>query len=102
VPVTPYLAGIFQYLRRNKKLPPRVRAVDMRHVLLLLLFLLVGLLDDVVLDHKREHPLNPVFDPSNELIGITMIFIEWYNLYRRRYPPKDEVDIKILSTLAEK
>ncbi len=25
VPVTPYLAGIFQYLRKNKKLPPRVK-----------------------------------------------------------------------------
>jgi hypothetical protein len=65
----------------------------MRHVLLLLPFLRDGLLADVVLDYNREHPLNPVFDPSSELIGITMIFIEWYNLYHRRNPPKDEVDI---------
>ncbi len=40
VPVTPYLAGIFQHLRKHKKQPPRVRAVDMRHILLLLPFLL--------------------------------------------------------------
>ncbi len=45
VPLTPYLAGIFQYLRKNKKLPPRVRAVDMRHVLMVLPFLLDGQLD---------------------------------------------------------
>ncbi len=102
MPVTPYLAGIFQHLPRNKKLPPRVRAVDMRHVLLLLPFFLDGLLADVVLDYNRGNPLNPVFDPSSELIGITMISIKWYNLYRRRYPPKDEVDIKILGTLGEK
>ena len=44
VPITPYLAGIFKHLRSQGKLPPRVRAMDMRHVLLILLFLLHGLL----------------------------------------------------------
>jgi hypothetical protein len=58
VPLTSYLAGIFQYLQRNKKLPPRVRAVDMLHVLLVLPFLLDGLLDPAVLEeHNRNHPL---------------------------------------------
>ena len=77
VPVTPYLADLFNYLRIHKKKPPRVRAIDMRHVLLLLPFLLDGLLADEVLKHNRAHPLNPVLDPSSELIGVTMVLIQW-------------------------
>ena len=102
VPVTHYLTGVFQYLRRNKKLPNRVRAIDMWHILLLLPFLLDGLMADVVVEHNRNNPFNPVFDPSSELIGITLLFIQWYNLYRRRFPPKDEVDIQNLTILGEK
>ena len=103
VPLTPYMACIFQYLRKNKRLPPKIRAVDMRHVLLVLPFLLDGLLDPVVLeDHNRKHPLRPVHDPSTELVGITILFIQWYMLYRRRYPPKDKEDVKELATLGDK
>ena len=102
MPVTPYLAGVFNYLRLNKKIPPRVRAIDMRHILLLLPFLLDGLLADEVLELNRSHPLNPVLDPSSELIGITILFIEWYNLYRRRFPPKDQVDVQNLTSLGER
>jgi hypothetical protein len=101
VPVTPYLASVF-YLRLHRKIPPKVRAIDMRHILLLLPFLLDGLLADEVLEHNRLHPLNPALDPSSELIWITLIFIQWYNLYRRRYPPKDEVDIQDLTALGDK
>ncbi len=72
----------------------------MRYILLFLPFLLDGLLADVVLDHNMD-PFNPVFDPSSELIGITMLFIQWYHLYRRRYPPKDGVNIKVLTNLGE-
>jgi hypothetical protein len=71
----------------------------MLHILLLLPFLLDGLLGDVVLEYNRAHPLNPVFDPLSELIGITLVFIQWHNLYRRQYPPKDEVDIKTVAKL---
>jgi hypothetical protein len=102
VPVTPYLAGVFNYLRVHRKIPPKVRAIDMRHILLLLPFLLDGLLADEVLEHNRLHPLNPALDPSDELVGITLTFIQWYNLYRRRYPPKDEVDIQDLTTLGDR
>ena len=44
VPVTvmPYLAGIFKHFRSKGKLPARVRAMDMRHVLLILLFTCMG------------------------------------------------------------
>jgi hypothetical protein len=102
VPVTPYLSGVFNYLRLNGKIPPKVRAVDMRHILILLPFLLDGLLADEVREHNRCHPLNLVVDPSSELIGITLVLLQWYNLYRRRYPPKDEVDIQDLTALGHK
>ncbi len=102
MPVTPYLADVqvFKYIR----LPPRVRAIDMRHILLLLPFILDGLVADVVLEHSTAHPLHPVVDPSTELIGIILLFIKLYHLYRRRYPPlpKAEVDIQTLTTLGEK
>ncbi len=94
MPVTPYLAGIFQYLRKNRTLPPRVRAVDMRHILMLFPFLMDGLLEDVVQEHNRNYPLRPVYDPSIELIEITVLFIRWYMLYWRQFPPKDAVDVK--------
>ncbi len=97
VPVTPYLAGVLNYLRLHRKIPPKVRAIDMRHILLLLPFLLDGLLAYEVLEHNRLHLLNPALDPSSELIGITLIFIQWYNLYSR-YLPKDEVEIQDLTT----
>ncbi len=74
----------------------------MRHILLLLPFLLVELLADEVLEHNQLHPLNPALDPSSERIWITLIILQWYNLYRRRYPPKDEVDIQDLTTLGDR
>ncbi len=82
----------------------------MWHILLLLPFLLLpsllpffldGLLADVVLEHNRANPFNPAFDPSSELIGITTLFIQWYHLHHRQYPPKDEMDIKDLTSLSE-
>ncbi len=75
VPVTPYLAGVFNYLRLQRKIPPKVRAIDMWHILLLLPFLLDGLLTDEVLEHNRLHPLNPAWDPSSELIAIILIML---------------------------
>jgi hypothetical protein len=102
VPVTPYLAGIFQHLQKNKKLSPRVQAVDMLRILLLLQFILDGLLEDVVQEQNRNFPLLPVYDPSKELIEITMLFIQWYMLYHRRFPPKDEVDVKKMIALGAK
>ena len=74
----------------------------MRHILLLLPFLMDGLLEDVVREHNRKYPLRGVYDPSSELIGITMLFIQWYMLYRRRFPPKDKVDVQRLTNLGDK
>jgi hypothetical protein len=58
------------HLRKNICLPPRVRAVDMRHVLLVLPFLMHDLLVDEVAEHNSRLPAHShghVVDPSAEL-----------------------------------
>ncbi len=38
---------------------------------------------------------------DDDLIEITMLFIRWYMLYRRRFPPKDAVDVKEIIGLGD-
>lgn len=102
VPITPYLAGIFKHLRSKGKLPPRVRAMDMRHVLLILPFLLHGLLTEEVEEHNRINPLVRIVDPSPMMVEVTIMLLSWYGLYRRKFPAKDEDDIKDLRSLGHR
>ena len=103
VPVTPYLGGIFTHLRTKGKLPPRVRAMDMRHMLIILPFLLEGLLTDEVEEHNAANQfIHRVVDPSSKMVDITIMLLSWYHLYRRKFPAKDEEDIKDLTTLGER
>ena len=96
VPVTAWLGNIFDNIRTSGKPNGRVRAVDMRHILLVLPFLLHNLLEEEVEEYNRQNPFDPITDPSDECIGIVLVFIDWYHMYRRRFPPKDEVDIQVL------
>ena len=99
VPVTPYLGCIFKNLRSKQKLPPRIRAMDMRHILLLLPFILEGLLTEEVAEYNRNNPIIKVSDPSPNMVQIVMMLLSWYNLYRRRFPAKDEDDIEDLDKM---
>ena len=83
VPVTPYLAGLFKYVRTKSKLPPRVRAMNKRKVLLILLFLLEGLLTEEVEEHTTDNRRNPVAQivnpsPMMARMEITIILLSWY------------------------
>ena len=100
VPVTPYLATIFESIRKTSAIPGPVRAVDMRHILLLLPFLLHNLLEDEVAEYNSKNPFDPITDPSDECIRIVLALLQWYHLYRRRFPPKDEVDIQDLQVMS--
>ena len=100
VPLTAWLGIIFESLRKESKIPARVRAVDMRNILLVLPFLLHNLLEEEVEEYNSNNPFDPVVDPSDECIGIVLLFIDFYHLFRRRYPPKDEVDIQDLQVLS--
>jgi hypothetical protein len=103
VPVTPYLGGIFKNLRSKGKLPPKVRAMDMRHILIILPFLLEELLTDEVEEHNAANQfIHRVVDPSSKMVDITIMLLSWYHLYRRKIPAKDEEDIKNLSKLGDR
>jgi hypothetical protein len=94
------LEDILDSIRKTGSQAHRVRAVDMRNVLLLLPFLLHNLLEEEVAEYNRSNPFDPIRDPSDECIGMVLLLLEWYQLYRRRFPPKDEVDIQDLQALS--
>ena len=103
VPLTKWWGGVFKYILDHGKPPPRVRAADMRHILLVLPFLLHDLLRPEVEAHNAQNvAADHVVDPSADLIGVVLTLLTWYRLYRRRSPPKDEDDIKELTHLAHR
>jgi hypothetical protein len=73
----------------------------MRHILLLLPFLLENLLQDEVAAHNLSNPFQLIHDPSKELVGMALLLLSWYRLYRRQMPSKDEDDIKKLKELGD-
>ena len=101
VPVTPWCAGVFEYILDNGKPPSKVRASDMRHILLVLPFLLHDLVRPEVEEYNRLNPAEePLVDPSSDCIDVTLLLLTWYRLFRRCDPPKDEEDINELQELA--
>ncbi len=100
VPFTAWLGNIFESIRKTGTQAHRVRAVDMRNVLLLLPFLLHNLLEEEVDEYNRSNPFDPICDPSDEGIQMVLLLLKWYHLYRRRFPPKDEADIQDLQALS--
>ena len=59
----------------------RITGVDMRHILLLLPFLLFDLLHDEVDQHNSLHQTD-LKSPANDLIAWVLVLLEWYRLYR--------------------
>jgi len=101
VPVTPWCAGVFEHILDNGKPPSKVRASDMRHILLVLPFLLHDLVRPEVEEYNRLNPAEePLVDPSSDCIDVTLLLLTWYRLFRRCDPPKDEEDINELQELA--
>ena len=59
----------------------RITGMDMRHLLLLLPFLLFDLLQDTVTDHNDLHGTSHE-SPAQEMIDWVLVLLEWYRLYR--------------------
>ena len=59
----------------------RITGMDMRHLLLLLPFLLFDLLHDEVHDHNSLHGTS-YESPAADLIAWVLVLLEWYRLYR--------------------
>ena len=76
VPTTALIGNVLDSIRRTNKIPSRVRAVDIRNLLLLLLFLLHNLLEEEVEEYNSTHIFNPIVDPSNACIGMVLLFID--------------------------
>ena len=53
----------------------------MRHLLLLLPFLLFDLLSDEVSDHYEQNGTDHS-SPASDLIALVLVLLEWYRLYR--------------------
>jgi hypothetical protein len=59
----------------------RITGKDMRHLLLLLPFLLFDLLHDEVNEHNHQHCTDHE-SPALELIDWVSVLLQWYRLYR--------------------
>ena len=59
----------------------RITGMDMRHLLLLLPFLLFDLLQDEVDEHNSRHGTD-YQSPAQDLIDWVLVLLEWYRLYR--------------------
>jgi hypothetical protein len=65
----------------NGKVGGRITGVDMRHLMLLLQFLLFELLyDEITSFNTRNHTFH--VGPAQKLIAFVLVFLEWYRLYR--------------------
>ena len=75
----------------------------MRHILLVLPFLLPDLVRLEVEEYNRLNPAEePLVDPSSDCIDVTLLLLTWYRLFRRCDPPKDEEDIIVLQEMAHR
>ena len=90
VPVNYFVASIFEYLQIHGKTHSSIRAADLRHLLLLLPFVLDNLLKDEVDKYNRDKAQGSdvLVDPSEELVMVANTFVSWYKLFRRTNPPK--------------
>ncbi len=75
MPVTPWCAGVFEYLLDNGKPPSRVRASDLRHILLVLPFLLHDLVRPEVEAYRLNPAEEPLVDPSSDCIDVTLLLL---------------------------
>ena len=93
VPITHVTARVFQQLYSKNKHSSNIRAVDFRHLLLLLTFVLDNLCTTVRQAQQRDWRTLP---------EVANTFIAWYKLYRRITPGKDMEDIAELTGLGKR
>ena len=78
--------NVMEYItgKTFRKFHSRIRAVDLRHIMLLMPFIIQDLFVNEVQKWNTKHPGNQVRDPSNELVDILCEYIEWYQCFRQR------------------
>jgi len=88
----------FNSLQEEGKLHCRVRAADVRHLLLLLPFMVHDLFSLEVKEWNADPGNEQIQDPSPEIVAICLSLVEWYHLYRR--PAHTTEDVYLLDSLA--
>ena len=88
----------FNSLQEEGKLHCRVRAADVRHLLLLLPFMVHDLFSSEVKAWNAVAGNELIQDPSPEIVAICLSLVEWYHLYRR--PGHTMEDAYLLDRLA--
>ena len=73
----------FKSLQEDGGLHCRVRAADVRHLLLLLPFMVHDLFSSEVKAWNAVPGNQQIQDPSPEIVAICLSLLEWYHLYRR-------------------
>lgn len=77
--VMEYIAG-----KNGKQFHGTIRAVDLRHVMLLMPFVMQDLLMPEVEQWNETHSVEEqLHDPSNCLVDILCDFLEWYTCFRK-------------------
>jgi hypothetical protein len=61
-----------------------IRAVDFRHIILLMPFIMQDLITPEVQKWNERNEDDLVEDPSNDLVDILCEYIEWYQCFRQR------------------
>jgi hypothetical protein len=102
VPVNYATTNVFRQLEDKKKAARHTRACDYRHLLLVLPFVWSNLFREEVDEQNSHHRGAPVVDPSEDLIGVTNVFLRWYKLFRQTTPGKTPTDIGILRSLSHR
>ena len=102
VPVNYATTNVFKQLEDKQKAARNTRSCDYRHLMLLLPFSLSNMFREEVEEHNSTHRHAPVVDPSEELIGVTNVFLRWYKLFCQTSPGKTAADINILRSLSHR
>ncbi len=73
-----------------------------KHLLLLLPFILSNLFRDEVDEHNSRNRGAHVVDPSEELVGVVNLFLRWYKHFRQVVQAKMSTDINLLRSLSHR
>ena len=85
MPMSGATATAFEQLQNDGTINSKVRAVDFRHLLLVLPYVVVDLFrDEVAACNEDQHnsPADAISDPSAEIVDVCLVLLQWYHLYR--------------------
>jgi hypothetical protein len=105
--VTPWGAGLFEYLLENHGKPPnKVCAVGKCHIQVpystRLTVFPARSCDSRSAQYSRQNPREqPLADPSSDIIEVTLLLLTWHHLFHWCDPRKDVDDLKELQQLGD-